>query len=473
MNANPINDSNVTDTPYYNTALNDLSAIPYQRRYRSFCKSVTATILFQQIMYRWKKNGEKPFYKFISPCGHKAYKKGDSWQEELGFSLREFESAIKRIAVKKKSSDKLEDLLMDNVIVYWNTQDRMTYYVFNKFIADKLIKKAIDEEKAGQRSNNYVNNPYLLKTQIANLHLVGYENDNSADRLYTENTTKSNYIESNLESSIKEEKEEKGGTNEQVRLKQLKKEKEENLIKEEKEVPSEINIKKVDRDTYWIEAELVINSKGGRKVREAMRSLSSIEISREEFVESYISFAYSNDYDITSTFCNGMKKHALNALKNGFSKKAKVQMKSKGVEASYSQEEDWADQIHEICLAVWNDKRYSYSVMGSGNPRPIEWLGHQKEALKKGFISGIFDFNKMYLYVRLMQFLYSPSEFPNGTNFAHMGAEYWKDFYKNYNKAITTLMKMGESENPKAKEKFSKMYEFYQDNKQTLAKYEK
>jgi len=75
----------------------DMGLIPYRKELNKITGSVTATILLQQILYWYKHNGNKPFYKFIEPCGHELYSAGDSWTEELGFTKREFTTAYKKL----------------------------------------------------------------------------------------------------------------------------------------------------------------------------------------------------------------------------------------------------------------------------------------------------------------------------------------------------------------------------------------
>ncbi len=66
--------------------------IPYVKELRKLplVKSVTASILMQQLDYWFNIQGKESFYKFLEPCDNQyAYKKGDSWTEELGMSADE------------------------------------------------------------------------------------------------------------------------------------------------------------------------------------------------------------------------------------------------------------------------------------------------------------------------------------------------------------------------------------------------
>lgn len=75
----------------------DKQIIPYRKELNDITGGITSTILLQQFIYWWKKAGNKPFFKFIEPCGHDYYKAGDSWVEELGFTVKEFRTAYRRL----------------------------------------------------------------------------------------------------------------------------------------------------------------------------------------------------------------------------------------------------------------------------------------------------------------------------------------------------------------------------------------
>ncbi len=116
----------------------DRKLITYRPSLRVIGQSVTGTILFQQILYWWEKSGRKPFYKFKEPCGHYAYKEGDSWSEELGFSKKEVTTALSKISFKKTQGNK--DEKHEKPIEFWVTPDRRTFYQVNIGNLDKLLK---------------------------------------------------------------------------------------------------------------------------------------------------------------------------------------------------------------------------------------------------------------------------------------------------------------------------------------------
>jgi len=115
----------------------DKRMILYRPEWRQITGSVTSTILLQQIIFHWDKNGRKPFYKFKEPCEHQLYKAGDSWCEELGFSRAEFDFAIKKIGFKKsKKRNEIHELPVE----YWIESSRLTYYsIHTENMSNRLL----------------------------------------------------------------------------------------------------------------------------------------------------------------------------------------------------------------------------------------------------------------------------------------------------------------------------------------------
>ena len=122
----------------------DSQLIPYRKSLRVITGSVTAAILLQQITFRSKQVGWQPFYKFRGPCDHRLYKPGDSWTEELGFSGSEFDTALGKIGTKivkgKSKGDVLQLTDPTSLVLYWTTNDRVTYYDLNKELLGNCIK---------------------------------------------------------------------------------------------------------------------------------------------------------------------------------------------------------------------------------------------------------------------------------------------------------------------------------------------
>lgn len=103
----------------------DKEILLYRKELNQITKKVTATILLQQMIY-WYTKSDGAFYKFIKPCPHKLYQHGDSWCEELGFSEKEFNTAmtiLKKLGVASSKTD----------------MTRVTYYDLDVPILRKLL----------------------------------------------------------------------------------------------------------------------------------------------------------------------------------------------------------------------------------------------------------------------------------------------------------------------------------------------
>ena len=126
-----------TPTESYSSKTKDFlyDTLLYRKRYNDITGSVTASILLNQIIWRYDGNKEKPFFKFIAPCVHRLYRKNDSWLEELGFTKNEFIGAIDRIATKiakgVSKSEVMEKTNARSLVVYWTESDRVTYWEVN------------------------------------------------------------------------------------------------------------------------------------------------------------------------------------------------------------------------------------------------------------------------------------------------------------------------------------------------------
>jgi hypothetical protein len=139
----------------------DKELITYRKSLRRLAGSVTSTILLQQIMHWASVKGDQEFYKFKEPCKHEAYREGDSWIEELGFSANEFDAALKNIGTKLKSGQKPSDIVTDpsaplteqakHMVLYWTDIRRMTWYFYNEEVATRLINLIYSEQEVDLR----------------------------------------------------------------------------------------------------------------------------------------------------------------------------------------------------------------------------------------------------------------------------------------------------------------------------------
>jgi hypothetical protein len=124
---------------YIEMLADDANTIPYRRRLNKLTGDPLASILLQQVLFRWKVNGKKPFFKFVYPCGHNLYRPGDSWLEELDFSKGVFYSALKKIAVKITTENR--DNYPEALVYYKVNTDRVTYYWINEPMMERELER--------------------------------------------------------------------------------------------------------------------------------------------------------------------------------------------------------------------------------------------------------------------------------------------------------------------------------------------
>jgi hypothetical protein len=170
-------------------AIDQQRSIPYRPEYNHITGKVTASILLQQISFRWHGHGRKPFYKFRAPCQHEKYREGDSWTEELGMSGPEFDTAIQTIGAKVTKGKSKHELLSKHLVIYWTDSDRMTWYQLNETLFYIAIYCAyyaphtLDEGPISQLPGNLGKLNYL---------------DNPGKPNYLGNAGKLNYIPSEM-----------------------------------------------------------------------------------------------------------------------------------------------------------------------------------------------------------------------------------------------------------------------------------
>ena len=103
-------------------------------RYLPLLNAITgnplATIFLLQVIYWFMKMKNRPFYKFIQPNKHVFYKNGDSWKEELRFSLSQFKISRRKVSsmLKEGKTYKLADL---KLVLFWKVYPNLTYYALN------------------------------------------------------------------------------------------------------------------------------------------------------------------------------------------------------------------------------------------------------------------------------------------------------------------------------------------------------
>ncbi len=119
--------------------LENKQRISYRPQLNKITKSVVGSILLSQIVYWWQKSERRPFYKFAAPCKHNLYREGDSWQEELGFTRYELQTALKGIAKKITKGVSLKESEKKYLVIYWTDKNRLTWYKLNEVVFSSHI----------------------------------------------------------------------------------------------------------------------------------------------------------------------------------------------------------------------------------------------------------------------------------------------------------------------------------------------
>lgn len=147
--------------------------IPYVKELRKLTGSVTASILMQQLDFRFYQKPEG-FYKFQAPCKNTAYKQGDSWSEELGFSVEEFRTAFDKIGLRHESKtayDAAEDAFIDEngkeyfYACYHDRISGLTYYFRNHDLLDRALDDLFTEKKTKKPASRKPTIPVYVNQQ--------------------------------------------------------------------------------------------------------------------------------------------------------------------------------------------------------------------------------------------------------------------------------------------------------------------
>lgn len=127
--------------------MSHLKTIYYYPELREEVGSINAVIIMGYLENYFSERGQV-FYKFMEPCNHRDYIKGQSFVEELGMTAAEFRTAFKYIGVVYKSKKAFElskDKFQGKMYLsYYDRMSKLTYYMRND---DKMngVRKGMDE----------------------------------------------------------------------------------------------------------------------------------------------------------------------------------------------------------------------------------------------------------------------------------------------------------------------------------------
>jgi hypothetical protein len=129
-----------------------------------YFRSYKIAIVFEEIekwffwsrKNRQRQSGYTTFWKFMNPAKkHKAYKKGDSWQEATGLERRAFNRAFEKIGIRYRSKtsfmDAADKFQGKPFACYFDRKSAQMTFVRNDLIADQLCRKI----RFGENNNKY------------------------------------------------------------------------------------------------------------------------------------------------------------------------------------------------------------------------------------------------------------------------------------------------------------------------------
>jgi len=125
------------ENTFYNRIIGDNEYIVYQPLLKKISKSTNSAILLSSIINKCSRSKNGGFFKFKIHCNHPEYKSGDSWCEELNFSMGEFDGALKNIGINKNNPNK--EKVQNALVWYYTDGARRTWYEVNT----EKLKKAL------------------------------------------------------------------------------------------------------------------------------------------------------------------------------------------------------------------------------------------------------------------------------------------------------------------------------------------
>ena len=174
------------------------NCIPYFKELRTLAGSVTASILMQQLDYWFSKKEGKPFYKFKAPCENQYYKNGDSFTEELGFSIEELTNAFAKISTVYKSktefdneNDKFKGMFYCS---YFDRKEGLTFYYRNHALLDKKLNDLFTVNGESHFTENDKVNLHKTANPISPIYITENNNKRIQQDTKEKNIKKENII---------------------------------------------------------------------------------------------------------------------------------------------------------------------------------------------------------------------------------------------------------------------------------------
>jgi len=142
--------------------------IKYYPEFKREFRSEKAALIFERLEY-WSQRYSSGFWKFFEPCQHPLYRKGDSWQEEIGISRKVWTKAFAILGTHYKSKStflKQSDPFQGKLYAsYYDRKTNRTYFFRNHDFVRKFLEKTWNKvknigQKIIQKKGRYRNSPY-------------------------------------------------------------------------------------------------------------------------------------------------------------------------------------------------------------------------------------------------------------------------------------------------------------------------
>ena len=170
-------------------------SVRYLPKLNAATGSKEATILLLRILHWWqwaKSQGRTSFWKFAAPCAHPDYKQGDSWQEELGFTRAEFETALAKIGTRLKAGEDKAAILQNDganaAVLYYTNAKRVTFYHVNERVVFLLFSRSYSEiqhQTNAEILHQLSSAENQHQASAENQHQLSIHRDNSSHRSTT------------------------------------------------------------------------------------------------------------------------------------------------------------------------------------------------------------------------------------------------------------------------------------------------
>jgi hypothetical protein len=180
----------------------DKELVLYRKSLRKIAHTLPATLLLSQIIYWWGKSKGKPFYKYKEPPSKQRkdesdsnyqkrvcfYNEGDSWTEELGITVKEFDYGINLIAHRKGSlPSNISKLSTIPYVQYWTTMDHRTFYqIINPEGLNEVLKLNMLSDNLSDSEPSDLSDSEMTNCQ------VDYNTENTTETTAVESSPKIN-----------------------------------------------------------------------------------------------------------------------------------------------------------------------------------------------------------------------------------------------------------------------------------------